>query len=387
MPTSGLQGRRPAANEPAESETVLLWGQVALAAAVPLALMLCQLGLAVGDPVLSPALEVGLLGALPISALIWVQWRRPFYPFQIGGQYQAPEALTERQRRWLSRLLPLPHQPWLHPHGWLAVVSGGLIYVGFRQLYATAPTVEAVALLPPYLRLLGVLWAVAWVMVATVLLQGAVTAARLLWLLGEEEGPPLGVDQVRRKFTFWGQEGGAVLKVLGVPRPIDHAGRAVVESASEDSAAAIGTSPAGIDFAMGSSIEEPKEPPIIGEPKARPETSELPPVAAVPGTSVALATSEISETSAISATSGAPPAVGAGEVKPTGTETLSPQNHAALERSAESSGSPTGSLTGSSGSSGSSANTSESPSESPSANVAVEPLATPVFVNIVDSTP
>ncbi len=301
MPTSGLQD-----SPPIEAETVLLWGQVAAAAAVPLALMLCQLGLAVGTPVLPPALEVGLLGVLPIAALIWVQWRRPFYPFQIWVQYQAPETLTERQRRWLSRLLPLPHQPWWHPHGWLAVVSGGVIYVGFRRLYATVPVMEAVTFLPPYGRLLGVLWAVVWVAVATVLLQGAVAAARLLLLAGEG-GTPLGIAQIRPRFTFWGQEGGAVLRVLGVPQPIDNAGRAVMEPSAAG----------GLPEALAS---EP--------PKEQLEASGMPVV------------------------------VDAGGTKPADTETAS------LESTA--------------GSSGSGA-TSES--------VAIEPLATPVFVNILDSTP
>ncbi|HAN44996.1 MAG TPA: hypothetical protein DCQ32_00370 [Cyanobacteria bacterium UBA8156] len=179
---------------------------------------------------------MGLLGAAPIAGLIWVQWRQPFYPFRVWfgvwGQYQAPEDLTERQRQGLARLLPMPHQPWLHPHGWLAVVSGWFVYAGFRQLYVTAPAVETAALLPPYLRLLGVLWAVVWVGIATMLLQGAVTAARLLFLAGGGGDPlpvALSVAQIRKKFTFWGQEGGTLLKVLGVPKPIDDAGRAVVE--------------------------------------------------------------------------------------------------------------------------------------------------------------
>jgi len=316
----------------------LLWGQVTSAAAVPLALMLCQLGLAVGDPVLPSALEVGLLGALPISALIWVQWRQPFYPFRLWVYYQAPEALTERQRQWLARLLPMPHQPWLHPHGWLAVVSGWLVYAGFRQLYATAPAVEAVALLPPYLRLLGVLWAVVWVSIATVLLQGAVTATRLLFLAGEG-GTPLSVDSIRRKFTFWGQEGGTILKVLGVPMPMDNAGRAVMEPPIPNP-----------------SLETEATPPMETQ-TSRAFVDEVPGPVALP---FAETTVEIAVETPVSETPAASVEEESGVVESPLAETTA---EAAVSET------PVG--------------------EAPETfgKVAIEPLVTPVFVNVVEDTP
>ncbi len=337
----------------------MLWGQVTTAAAVPLALMLCQLGLAVGDPVLPSALEVGLLGALPISVLIWVQWRQPFYPFRLWVYYQAPEALTERQRQWLARLLPMPHQPWLHPHGWLAVVSGWLVYAGFRQLYATAPAVEAVALLPPYLRLLGVLWAVVWVSIATVLLQGAVTAARLLFLAGEE-GTPLSIDSIRRNFTFWGQEGGTILKVLGVPTPMDDAGRAVME-------------PPNPKLSPETETQTPKafvdEAPGQGESPIAETTAET--AAVVPQTPAAPAGEEsgtaeppLAETTAEAAAVAPEIPAAPGE----GSRTVEPP---IAENTVETAGS-------------------ETPvGEAPETfgKVAIEPLVTPVFVNVVEDTP
>ncbi|NJK61055.1 MAG: low-complexity tail membrane protein [Oscillatoriales cyanobacterium SM2_1_8] len=196
------------------NETVLLWVQVALAAGVPLALVFCQLGLAVGDPVLPPALEIFALGAVPIAGVTWVQWWRPWYPFGTWVQHQPPETLTERQRRWLGHLLPAPSQPWWHPHGWLAVVTAGFVYGMFRQLYFTAPAVEAAAFLPPFLRWLGVTWSVIWLGVATALLQTALGAARLLiWI--QSGGDRVGrgrievlAEQVKTAFTLVGQAGG-----------------------------------------------------------------------------------------------------------------------------------------------------------------------------------
>jgi hypothetical protein len=79
-----------------------LWIHLAGIAALPLALELVWLGLAVGDPILPVWLELLLVAAVGIVPVLWMQLTRPFDIFSILVLAMKPEQLTQEQRRLLS---------------------------------------------------------------------------------------------------------------------------------------------------------------------------------------------------------------------------------------------------------------------------------------------
>ena len=87
-----------------------LWIHLAGLATVPLWLDLCLSGLAVGDPLVPPWLELTLLGWVGTVPILWMQLQRPFYIFSVPGLAVRPDTLGESrcrlltlQRTWLSR--------------------------------------------------------------------------------------------------------------------------------------------------------------------------------------------------------------------------------------------------------------------------------------------
>lgn len=79
-----------------------LWIHLAGLATVPLWLDLCLSGLAVGDPVVPPWLELTTLGWVGTVPVLWMQLQRPFYIFSIPGLAVRPDKLGEDRRRLLT---------------------------------------------------------------------------------------------------------------------------------------------------------------------------------------------------------------------------------------------------------------------------------------------
>jgi hypothetical protein len=113
-----------------------LWVHGAGLAMVPLALLLCLWGLAMGDPILPSGLEViwvALAGILPIG---WMQLQRPFYIYSLPFVVVAPSQLTDPQRRVLT-LFRTRRNPLL-----VGLASGGLVLL-LWQLYGVSAAVAA----------------------------------------------------------------------------------------------------------------------------------------------------------------------------------------------------------------------------------------------------
>jgi hypothetical protein len=177
---------------------------IALLAAVPLMLVLCMMGLAVGDPVLPGWLEMLVLGLPPIALTVWVQWQNPLYPFSLWVLAKPAKELSDNQRRVLS-VLRRRINGW-YTGAWVAVVAGVFLYVIFRQIYLTAPLAADIAPFPPVLRLLGILWAEVFFLISNLLLQMGAAAARVMLVPTSEFNSikPYDSDRISKDFTIVG---------------------------------------------------------------------------------------------------------------------------------------------------------------------------------------
>lgn len=184
-----------------------LWLHVALIAAVPLTLVLCMMGLAVGDPVLPGWLEMLLLGLPPVALVVWLQWQKPLSPFSIWVLARPADKLSVNQRRVLTLLKGQTSNTKINPTGWIAVVAGLFLYVVFRQMYISAPLAADIAPFPPVLRLFGIGWALAFFAVSNLLWQAGLAAVRILLMSRAdfESLSPYPVEQIKASFTVLGQ--------------------------------------------------------------------------------------------------------------------------------------------------------------------------------------
>jgi hypothetical protein len=125
-----------------------LWIHLAGIAIAPLALQLTWLGLAVGDPLPFPWLELFVIGAIGIFPLLWMQWQRPFDIFSLLLFALKPDLLTDQQRQILSAFKGKKQQ--------IASVFGavGMAWI-FWQLYRLAPLAAIAASFLPQWRILG----------------------------------------------------------------------------------------------------------------------------------------------------------------------------------------------------------------------------------------
>ncbi|WP_019503105.1 low-complexity tail membrane protein [Pseudanabaena sp. PCC 6802] len=190
-----------------------LWIHLALLAAVPLALVLCMMGLAVGDPIFPGWLEMLVLGIPPIALTVWLQWQNPLYPFSLWVLAKPATELSDDRRRVLS-VLRRRINGW-YIGAWIAVVAGLFMYVVFRQIYIAAPLAADMAPFPPALRLLGILWAEVFLLVANLLWQMGVAAARVMLVPSSEFNglAPYEVDRISKEFTILGKRSPGLLSL------------------------------------------------------------------------------------------------------------------------------------------------------------------------------
>jgi hypothetical protein len=109
-----------------------LWLHLAGLATVPLWLDVCLAGLAIGEPIAPPWLEITtltLIGTLPI---VWLQLRRPVYVFGVPGLALRPDRLSEERRR----LLTLQRSWWSRG---LVLLTAIALWAVLYRLYQMAP--------------------------------------------------------------------------------------------------------------------------------------------------------------------------------------------------------------------------------------------------------
>lgn len=191
-----------------------LWVHLAGVAVLPIALELCLLGLAVGDPFLPGVLEVLLVAIVGIAPILWMQWQKPFYIFSLLGVALKFEQLTIIQRRLLRRF----KAPAIRVAS--VAVAAGLAIV-LRQLYQLAPiAVEAADFLPQY-RGVGLLLAAIGFFLSNLFLQIPVSVLLVMLTseatLGAIEPYPL--EEISQAFTVVGLQIKQILPQVAQPKP------------------------------------------------------------------------------------------------------------------------------------------------------------------------
>jgi hypothetical protein len=176
-----------------------LWVHLAGLAVVPLWLGLCLLGLAVGDPLLPPWLEVGLVAIVGIAPIVWMQWQRPFYIFSLLAVRLKPAGLTPDHCRVLT-LLQRQKNPLVIGLGSLA-----LCFI-LGKLYDIATIAADITPLPPNARVLGLLLAAIAFLASNLFLQVPLSVLQVL-LVREATfaaTEPYPVDKILTTFTAIG---------------------------------------------------------------------------------------------------------------------------------------------------------------------------------------
>ena len=176
-----------------------LWIHIAGIAALPLALELVWLGLAVGDPILPVWLELLLLATVGILPVLWMQLTRPFDIFSILILAMKPEQLTQEQRRLLSLFKTKTNSV-------VTIAAAVFMLWVLWQIYRVAPVAATVAPLAPRWRIVGLLWAGLAFLVSNLFLQVPLSVAQVL-LTSESEfaaTEPYPVEKMPQDFTIPG---------------------------------------------------------------------------------------------------------------------------------------------------------------------------------------
>ena len=174
-----------------------LWIHLSGAAALPIFLGLCLLGLAAGSPLLPVWLEMFLVAVAGIVPVLWMQWFRPFYIFSILVVAVKPQNLTSLQQRILTRFKTKLNQG-------IALFVAVLLTVILWQIYRLAPLAASVAPFPPSWRWAGLLLAASAFLASNLFLQ--VSASVMAVLLTPESEfaatKPYVLEKIRQDFTI-----------------------------------------------------------------------------------------------------------------------------------------------------------------------------------------
>lgn len=187
----------------------IVWIHLAGLATLPIFLVICLLGLAVGDPVLPVWLEFFLVAAIGVVPVLWVQLRQPFSIFAIIGLAQKPQQLSEQQRKILSRINTGANRV-------LALIAAIFLVVVLWQIYLVAPVASTVCPLPPTWRWAGLLIAGLAFLASNIFLQIPVSVARV-FVTSETEfaaTKPYPIERIPEDFTIVGLQVNQILPPL-----------------------------------------------------------------------------------------------------------------------------------------------------------------------------
>lgn len=191
-----------------------LWIHAAGAAAVPLGLLLCLLGFAVGDPSLPGWVELAIVSAIGILPIALMQIQKPFYIYAIIAVALRPERLDADQRRILSLF-----QSQKNPN-WTIVAAIGLFFI-LRQLYTIAPIASDIV--PFNARWLGLTVAAIGFLISNLFLQVPISVLQVM-LTSEAEAAatlPIALEQIEQRFTIIGVRTNQILPLISVPSTDD----------------------------------------------------------------------------------------------------------------------------------------------------------------------
>lgn len=176
-----------------------LWVHLAGAAAVPLFLEFCLLGLGVGSPLRPVGLEFALVGTIGVAPVLWMQWQKPFSIFSLVVLALKPDQLTIDQRRIL-KLFKAPLERVV------AVLTAITLLAVLWQLYQIAPIASEVTPFGRFGRLGGVLVAAIAFLGCNLFLQIPVSVLRVLFTSEKQffATEPYSVEKIAQDFTLSG---------------------------------------------------------------------------------------------------------------------------------------------------------------------------------------
>ncbi len=253
-----------------------LWIHLAGAAAAPIFLELCFLGLSVGDPMLPLGLEFLLVAVVGLVPVAWMQWQKPFYIFSLVAIALQPSQLTDSQRQIL-RLFKTPSIKVLTAS--VAVMLALVLW----QLFHIPPIPATWVALMPQGRLSGLLIAAIALMLSHLFLQVPVSVLRVLLAREAEVSglSPYPADQITQDFTVIGLRVSSILPEIILPE------MTVPAPAPGPSAASIGMQSPN---QVGAIVAEAE----LDDPWLTDESEETPSLASSPPTTPITATSESS---------------------------------------------------------------------------------------------
>ncbi|MBW4440754.1 MAG: low-complexity tail membrane protein [Plectolyngbya sp. WJT66-NPBG17] len=186
-----------------------LWIHLAGIAAVPLSLLVCLLGLAAGDPILPPWLELGLIAIAGIAPIAWMQIQKPFYIYSLLAVALRPQLLSEAQRKILAMFL-VRRNP-------IAVgIAAFVLFLILKQIYTIAPIAEGIT--PISARGLGLIVAAIGFFASNLFLQ--VSLSVLLVMLSSDaevaQISPIEVEQIKKRLFVFGFPVNAIVPALKV---------------------------------------------------------------------------------------------------------------------------------------------------------------------------
>lgn len=178
-----------------------LWLHAAGVAAVPLWLLICLLGFAVGDPSLPPWLELGLVAIAGIAPIAWMQFQRPFYIYSLLVVALRPERLTEDQRKVLALFQARRNPVWIG-------AGAFLLFLILKLLYGIAPIASEVTPFPPEWRVIGLGIAAIGFLASNLFLEVPLSVLQVMLASNQEFAAiaPVAIDQISRNFLIFGAD-------------------------------------------------------------------------------------------------------------------------------------------------------------------------------------
>jgi hypothetical protein len=252
-----------------------LWVHLSGIAALPIFLELCLLGLATGDPLLPPLLELFLIAAVGVAPVLWMQWQRPFYIFSVVALSVKPEQLADSQRQLLS-LFKVQEKNRVP----LILATVVLIAV-LRQFYLLAPIATPVNPLPEDGRLVGLLVAALAFFGCNLFLQVPLSVARVM-LTSESkfaETEPYPTAQIAQDFSIFGLKLNQLLPPIQpeLTPVVETVAPAIAEMPPVAEASTVSTfDPATTEIQPSPAIAEPAETQIASVPTEIVSSSEIP---------------------------------------------------------------------------------------------------------------
>ena len=193
-----------------------LWIHLAGLAVSPLLLMIMWIGLAVSDPWPFYWLELGLIGIIGVTPILWMQWTKPFDLFSFLFLVIKPNNLGEDKRKILS-LLKTRKNKILH-----LLAAVGLLGLGWL-LYQWSPLASLTASMLPQWRILGLFIAAVAFLLCNLFVQvpvsvlGVFLTSQKQWLNTQ----PIPGDQVLSNFTGLGIKVNGIFFIPSLPSSSD----------------------------------------------------------------------------------------------------------------------------------------------------------------------